>query len=126
MKTLHLIKKLKEINMFKYFIILTILLAALRCSEKKEKNQYFNLLNKNEINLIVFKKNNFEQKRIIDKRKIDSIIDRLRNSSLEFVKFSSTSKLYFYKNEILVTSIFYNNEYFKCEGKTYSLHQQGK
>lgn len=89
-------------------------------SEKKEKKQYFNILEKDDINLIVFKKNEIEQKRIIDKNKIDSTVDRLRNSSLKFIKFSSKSKLYFYKNDTLALSIFYNNEYFKCEGKTYS------
>ena len=106
--------------MHKYIIVLVVLFISVNCTEKKEKKQYFDIIEKNEINLIVLKKNKIEQKRIIDKNKIDSIIDRLRNSSLKFVKFSSKSKLYFYKNDTLVTSIFYNSEYFKCEGKTYS------
>jgi len=106
--------------MYKYIIALVVLLISMNCTKKEEKKQHFDIIEQKEINLIVIRKNKVEQKRIIDKNKIDSIIDRLRNSSSKFVKFSSKSKLCFYKNDSLVTSIFYNNEYFKCEGKTYS------
>jgi len=79
-------------------------------------------IKREKITKITISKDGEEINQFLNIKKIDSVCNKLELSCSDFIKFSSKSKLNFYKNDILIFSVFYSEKHFKYKGTVYTFN----